>query len=67
MTMIVGSTLERQARFQSTLEIETLQRRYAIATDLLGHSAAGSIEEGTAIYHRIFTPDVGMSLARIDG
>jgi hypothetical protein len=67
MTMIVGSALERQARFQSTLEIETLQRRYAIATDLLGHSAAGSIEEGTAIYHRIFTPDVDMSLARIDG
>ena len=67
MTVIVGSALERQARFQSTLEIETLQRRYAIATDLLGHSAAGSVEEGTAIYHSIFTPDVDMSLARLDG
>jgi hypothetical protein len=67
LKVLVDSVLVRQARFQSTLEIETLQRRYAIATDLLGHSESGSVAHGSAIYHSIFTPDVTMTLVRLDG
>ena len=67
MKMLIDSALVRQARFQSTLEIEILQRRYAIATDLLGHSEPGPVAHGSAIYHSIFTPDVTMTLVRVDG
>jgi|TARA_B110000444_G_scaffold183429_1_gene172378 hypothetical protein len=57
-----------QIHFQSRLEIEYLQRRYARATDLLGHADKDSIDEGRRIYHRIFTPDVEMTVTgnRVD-
>ena len=41
--------------------IEYLQRWYARATDLIGTNDPENIEEGRAIYHRIFTPDVRIS------
>ena len=67
MSLLVRSALERQAHFQSILEIENLQRRYAIATDLLGQKTVGPVAEGTATYLSIFTTDVEMSLVRLDG
>ncbi len=57
-----------QIHFQSRLEIEYLQRWYARATDLLGQADKDSIAEGSRIYHRIFTPDVEITITgnRID-
>ncbi|NIO43282.1 MAG: hypothetical protein GTO41_25890, partial [Burkholderiales bacterium] len=40
------------------LEIEYLQRHYALATDLIGLNTEESIARGRAIYRRVFTPDV---------
>ena len=45
----------------ATQDIEYLQRWYARATDLIGTNDPSNIEEGRAIYHRIFTPDVRIS------
>ena len=45
----------------ATQNIEYLQRWYARATDLIGTNDPSNIEEGRAIYHRIFTPDVRIS------
>ena len=45
----------------ATQNIEYLQRWYARATDLIGTNDLANIEEGRAIYHRIFTPDVRIS------
>ena len=45
----------------ATQNIEYLQRWYARATDLIGTNDPANIEEGRAIYHRIFTPDVRIS------
>jgi len=45
----------------ATHNIEYLQRWYARATDLIGTNDPSNIEEGRAIYHRIFTPDVRIS------
>lgn len=42
----------------ATQDIEYLQRWYARATDLIGTNDPSNIEQGRAIYHRIFTPDV---------
>ena len=44
-------------------EIETLQRLYAKATDAIGLGSSEKIEEGRAIYHRIYTDDVDISTA----
>ena len=51
----------KQARHQAILDIEYLQRLYALATDLLGLSDAASIARGTAIYHEIFSQDLKAS------
>ena len=42
------------------LEIENLRRLYAKATDAIGRVEEADVEEGRAIYHRIFTPDVSI-------
>ena len=47
----LGDVADRQ-------EIEVLRRLYAKATDTIGLATHEAIEEGRAIYHRIFTPDV---------
>ena len=44
-------------------EIESLQRLYAKATDTIGLASPEKIEEGRAIYHRIYTDDVDISTA----
>ncbi len=49
------------------LEIETLRRLYAKATDLLGSGNKQKMQEGRAIYHRIYTPDVDVRTAPADG
>jgi hypothetical protein len=38
-------------------EIAELRRRYAKATDLIGLNTSDAIEQGRAIYHRVFTAD----------
>ena len=45
------------AKTQAIQEIEYLRRWYAKATDLIGVATPESIEQGRAIYHRIFTVD----------
>ncbi len=55
---------EQAATVQST---EYLRRWYAKATDLIGIGDAASVEEGRAIYHRIFTPDVEIRTAPVNG
>ena len=45
------------AKTQAIQEIEYLRRWYARATDLIGVATPESIEQGRAIYHRIFTVD----------
>ena len=44
-------------------EIERLQRLYAKATDTIGLATPDKIEEGRAIYHRIYTDDVEIRTA----
>ena len=39
------------------LDIQYLQQLYAKATDIIGTNTKAGIEEGRAIYHRIFTPE----------
>ena len=46
------------ARTVAMQEIEYLRKSYARATDQIGQNTAGSIAEGRATYHRIFTDDV---------
>ena len=41
-------------------QIEYLRRLYARATDLLGTGQDSAIDEGTKIYHEIFTPDADL-------
>ena len=38
-------------------DIQYLQQLYAKATDIIGTNTEEGIEQGRAIYHRIFTPD----------
>lgn len=55
-----GNTMscnEAAAKTQAIQEIEYLRRWYARATDLIGVATPESIEQGRAIYHRIFTVD----------
>ena len=54
---------ERAAIVADKHEIETLQRLYAKATDTIGHATAEKVEEGRAIYHRIYTDDVQIRTA----
>ncbi len=44
-------------------EIETLQRLYAKATDLIGLGTEEAFEEGREIYRRIYTDDVDIRTA----
>jgi hypothetical protein len=53
---------EAFARSVAVQNIEYLRRLYAKATDLIGIATEASINEGRAIYHRIFSPDVTFSL-----
>jgi hypothetical protein len=46
--------------------VEYLRRLYAKATDLIGIATHESIDEGRAIYHRIFSPDVIFDLSEPD-
>lgn len=54
---ITKGMIEAQAR----QEIEYLRRWYAKATDKIGVGTKESIEEGRAIYHRIFAQDAELS------
>ena len=47
----------RVAQVVDIQEIETLRRLYGKATDAIGRATDESVAEGTAIYHKIFTPD----------
>ncbi|MDG1234227.1 MAG: nuclear transport factor 2 family protein [Pseudomonadales bacterium] len=47
-------------------EIETLQRLYAKATDLIGHGTKETFEEGREIYRSIYTNDVEIRTANTD-
>lgn len=38
-------------------DIQYLQQLYAKATDVIGTNSEAGVEQGRAIYHRIFTPD----------
>lgn len=54
---------QRQLLWLARMEIEYLRRMYAHATDLLGRIEDQSgHEEAKKIYHRIFTPDVNVSV-----
>lgn len=53
---------ETQSHSHNRHEIEYLQRWYARATDLLGEADEQSVSEGTAIYQRIFTPDIEITV-----
>jgi hypothetical protein len=44
-------------------EIETLQRLYAKATDLIGHGTQEAFEQGREIYRHIYTDDVDIRTA----
>ena len=44
-------------------EIETLQRLYAKATDLIGHGTEEKFEQGREIYRSIYTKDVDIRTA----
>lgn len=44
-------------------DIEMLQRLYAKATDTIGLATPDSVEQGRAIYHRIFADDVQIRTA----
>lgn len=44
-------------------DIETLQRLYAKATDLIGLATEEDVEQGRSIYHRIYTDDVQIRTA----
>ena len=48
-------------------EIETLQRLYAKATDLIGRNTPETFEEGREIYRRIYTDDVDIRIANTGG
>jgi len=58
---------QRAAMVADKHEIETLQRLYAKATDTIGLGTAEKIEEGRAIYHRIYTDDVQIRTANTGG
>ena len=49
---------DRAAEVADKIDIETLQRLYAKATDEIGQTSPSKVEEGRAIYHQIYTPDV---------
>ena len=55
--------IDRSSLVADKHEIETLQRLYAKATDAIGLGSSEKIEEGRAIYHRIYTDDVDISTA----
>lgn len=48
-------------------DIEMLQRLYAKATDTIGRASTDDVEEGRAIYHRIFADDVQIRTANTGG
>ena len=56
-------SIDRSSLAADKHEIETLQRLYAKATDAIGLGSSEKIEEGRAIYHRIYTDDVDISTA----
>ena len=56
-------SIDRSSLVADKHEIETLQRLYAKATDAIGLGSSEKIEEGRAIYHRIYTDDVDISTA----
>ena len=56
-------SIDRTSLVADKHEIETLQRLYAKATDAIGLGSSEKIEEGRAIYHRIYTDDVDISTA----
>ena len=56
-------SIDRSSLVADKHEIETLQRHYAKATDAIGLGSSEKIEEGRAIYHRIYTDDVDISTA----
>ena len=60
------SSIETATRASAIQEIEYLQRWYARATDLLGTNQAELVAEGSAIYHRIFSPDVEITSTEKD-
>ena len=49
---------DRAAEIADKIDIETLQRLYAKATDAIGQTSPSKVEEGRAIYHQIYTQDV---------
>lgn len=52
--LAMGECHEGAARTQAIQEIEYLKRWYAKATDKIGEGSEAAIEEGRAVYHRIF-------------
>ena len=54
---------DRLAIVADKYEIETLQRLYAKATDLIGRGTEEAFEEGREIYRRIYTDDVDIRTA----
>ena len=56
-------SLDRSSLVADMHEIETLQRLYAKATDIIGLASPEKIEEGRKIYHRIYTEDVEITTA----
>ena len=56
-------SLDRSSLVADKYEIETLQRLYAKATDIIGLASPEKIEEGRKIYHRIYTEDVEITTA----
>jgi hypothetical protein len=54
---------DRLAMVADKHEIETLQRLYAKATDLIGLGTAEKVEEALEIYHRIYTDDAKIRTA----
>lgn len=52
--LAMGDCHEGAARTQAIQDIEYLKRWYAKATDKIGEGNEAAIEEGRAIYHRVF-------------
>ena len=61
------SSEQRVAMMVAKQDIEYLRREYARATDLIGTNEADKIEEGRAVYRRIFTPDVTIAASNGPG
>ncbi len=54
------------SEWEAKAEIKELKHLYARATDLIGTGEADAVEEGRAIYHRIYTPDAVIGAGGIE-